>query len=226
MVAGKGRAEVCDESAVGRPEGRRPHARRRKGRNPGAVRAQPGPAGPTHGEQQGVSYLGGRLSPGLAEGRSPLSVPARPGRAKPKLHAQAIKPGQPGPDEGRSLQAAWKHPAAGADEGVLAQAFGPVAQGLGRKGLQQGGEGPRPVAVTGDHLRQALGVGQVETPAPGHQQASRRTGHTLVHHDPGSAAGQRLGSHETCRASTDDDDPGTLHGHGSPGFDGLVDRGL
>ena len=105
------------------------------------------------------------------EKQPPVLVPARPAVPQRQPHAHRIQPAQPGAQQRRGFHGHWKHPAAGADEGLLAQRVAPVAQGVRRKrfdGRRRAAAAPR------GSERGIAGSGslwvRLSPPRPGHQE--------------------------------------------------------
>src|SRR5215207_347938 len=120
------------EAGIGRAQRRYLHAFGCERFGPCAVGAQPRPA--CAAERQ---YRRARLdelrSIRRLKTQAALLVPAGPAVTQRQFYAQRIQPPQPRAQQGRCLEGLWKHPAAGADEGLLAQRFAPVTQRLWRE---------------------------------------------------------------------------------------------
>jgi hypothetical protein len=117
--------------------------------------------------------------------------------------AQAM---QPGPQQGRGLHLPGKHPAGTADEGFHAQFMGPGAQVVRAEGVEQGFERLPAFAVAGQEAFPGLGMGQVESAAPGQQELAAQGRHAVVEIDPGATPGQDFRRHQPGRAAADHHD--------------------
>ncbi len=169
------------ETGIGRLEGCQLHTPVGQVCRPAAVAAEPRPRGAT---QRQDSDVGLDIQAADRRGEDQLFVvPAQPVVAQVQGDALVGQSLEPGAQQGRGLHRLGEDAAGTADEGVRAQAIGPVAQGLGRKGIERGAQGLAGLAVAPDKAFERFGVGQVQSAAAGHQELARHRRHAVVEVD-------------------------------------------
>ena len=198
------------ETAVRRAQGRQLDAGLLQPWHPGAVRAQPRPAGTTECEHQHVGAHAG-FALGRAEAQQPRPrgvgrrLPAQPAVAHVELHTLGTQPVQPGTQQGRGLHLLREHPPRAADEGVDAQPGHPVAQLLRREATQQGVDLARPGAIAADEGLEILGMSEVQPAFAGEQEFAPDRRHAVVEMHRRTAHGQHLGGHQAGGPAADHD---------------------
>ena len=125
------------EAAIGRRQRGNGDATLGEQRSPIAGRAEPRPACPAERQHGGVGG-DGLLLVGRGEQQPPAIVPAEPAPASAELDPATRELGKPGAQQRRRLHGDGKHPAAGADEGRLAERFAPGAYGVRWHGFDGG----------------------------------------------------------------------------------------
>ena len=146
------------------------------------------------------------------------AVEALPLGAGDELHAQRVKPAQPGAQQRRGLHLLGEDAARGTDEGLDAEAIGPGDERIGREGADGRLEEPLRLTITFEKGVERLGVGQVQPAAACQQELARRCGHVIIDGDLVARRRQHFRRHEARGARSDDLD--LCHAH-TPGSSGL-----
>src|SRR5690606_28333630 len=113
------------------------------------------------------------------EGEATGLVPAAPFTPQADVYALVFEPRQPCPQERGGLERAREYPAAGADEGRLAQALGPRDE-VRRREAREDRPHPRGrLAIATDEAVEVFRMGEVQATAAGHQELPPKAGRPL-----------------------------------------------
>ncbi len=192
------------QRAIGWSQRRQRDSRLGEGASPAAIRSKPRPGGAAEREDGGVGRDLKRCARGVAEFQpAPLS---EADEIMPHLedHALSAEPCEERAQQGRSLEAFGKDPAARADKSLLAEPGAELAQVLRREGAQMRLEPRRGRAIARQERIERLAMGEVQPAAPGHQEFARRTGHMIENLDARAGARERLGRGEASGSGAED----------------------
>ena len=121
-------------------------------------------------------------------------------------HAGAAQAMQPGAQQRRGLHVVREDAAAAADEGDDAQAFGPAAHVGGAEAFEPRPHARRRRSEAADEGLERLGMGEIQTAAPGQQELPTDRRHRVVEVDRDAGTGEHLGGHQPRRPAADDGD--------------------
>lgn len=197
------------EAAVGGLQLRHRHALRLQPRRPGAVGAEPRPARAAEREHhrigRGLDLARGRFEAQYAGRHRGIADPAMP---HVELHAGLAQPVQPGTQQRRGLHVGGKHAARAADEGLDAQARGPIAQLRGTEGREHRLEFGAAFAEAAHEGLEGLGVREVEPAAAREQELAPHRRHGVVEVHVRTGRGEDFRSHQAGGAAADHGDGG------------------
>ncbi len=154
----------------------------RKRRDPAAVRPEPRPARAAERQHGHIRPVGDDRAVGPREGERAV-LPSDEAVAHREGDAGVVEPAQPRAQQRRCLHRLGKHPAAGADEGRLAQRLAPVAQALRRKRRDRRAQRRVLRVVAAEKALQRFAVGEIEPAAAGEQEFPSDRRHAVVDGD-------------------------------------------